>query len=241
MCVICVSPKGESQPTKATLETMFESNSHGAGFMYARNGKVHIHKGFMDFTSYWKAIKNAKLTKADSAVYHCRISTQAGINPEMTHPFPWTTKLEDTKLLDCTCQCGIAHNGVVRMTSTGDKEYSDTALYIAWYLSKLIRTPEDMEDGAIADLIDVSTNSKWAILRADGFVLTVGKWIEDNGLLFSNDSYKPYIPRFYSASNVKKRSPLTKKTEEKELEDMDLVEWLETMKAEQELLGEKVF
>ena len=47
MCIICVSPKGTRQPTRAQLKTMFFRNPHGAGYMYARDGIVHIHKGFM--------------------------------------------------------------------------------------------------------------------------------------------------------------------------------------------------
>ena len=40
MCIICVSKSGVQQPTDTTLRAMFRRNPHGAGYMYARDGKV---------------------------------------------------------------------------------------------------------------------------------------------------------------------------------------------------------
>ena len=51
MCIICVSPRKVRQPSLATIKTMFLRNPHGAGYMFARDGKVHISKGYMDVES----------------------------------------------------------------------------------------------------------------------------------------------------------------------------------------------
>ena len=48
MCIICVSPARTRQPSVSQIKNMFARNPHGAGYMFARNGLVHIHKGFMD-------------------------------------------------------------------------------------------------------------------------------------------------------------------------------------------------
>ena len=40
MCIICVSKSGVRQPCDITLRAMFRRNPHGAGYMYARDGKV---------------------------------------------------------------------------------------------------------------------------------------------------------------------------------------------------------
>ena len=97
MCIICASPAGVKQPNVNTLRTMFYRNPHGAGYMFARDGKVTIHKGFMDFDSFLGAVRSEHFTKADSVVYHFRISTQAGVNPEMTHPFPLSNQPKRSK------------------------------------------------------------------------------------------------------------------------------------------------
>lgn len=85
MCIICVSKSGVQQPTDSTIRAMFRRNPHGAGYMYARNGKVTIHKGFMNIEDFLSAVHTERFTPQDSVVYHFRISTQAGVNAAMTH------------------------------------------------------------------------------------------------------------------------------------------------------------
>ena len=85
MCVICASPKGVRQPTRSEIKAMFLRNPDGAGYMVARDGSVTIHKGFMNLDEFLNALKAEHFTAKDSVVYHFRISTQAGINPGMTH------------------------------------------------------------------------------------------------------------------------------------------------------------
>lgn len=193
MCIICASPAGVRQPSYKTIETMFFNNPHGAGYMYARDGKVTIHKGFMDFDDFVSALKSEHFTAKDSVVYHFRISTQAGVNPEMTHPFPLSNRLEYMKALDVECGFGIAHNGVIPLTTDKrQKEYSDTALFVAKYLSKMIQGSEDIKDPTYLGYIRMLIQSKMAILDGNGYIATIGNFINDRGLLFSNNSYLPF-------------------------------------------------
>ena len=187
MCVICASPKGTRQPSISEIKAMFMRNPDGAGYMVARDGTVSIHKGFMDLTEFLKAVKAEHFTAKDSVVYHFRISTQAGINPSMTHPFPLSNQREVMKALDVHCGCGIAHNGIIRLTSDpNEKEYSDTAIFIADYLSQIIAGPSDLRDPEVLDVIRCLIGSKMAILDASGYIATVGEFFNDHGLLFSN-------------------------------------------------------
>ena len=68
MCIICVSPARTRQPSVSQIKTMFAHNPHGAGYMYARGGRVHIHKGFMDVESFLEAIRVEHFTAKDSVV-----------------------------------------------------------------------------------------------------------------------------------------------------------------------------
>lgn len=197
MCIICSSAKGVRQPTEAEIIRMFEANPHGAGYMVARSGKVEISKGYMDLASYLRAIRYEAFTAADSVVYHFRISTQAGIAPSMTHPFPLSARLEDMKELECACSCGVAHNGVIRMTTDPrDTEYSDTARFIAMYMTKIVRTKKDLKDPAILEILRQLTGSRLAIMDRTGYIATVGDWIREDGLLFSNPSFRPLPERW---------------------------------------------
>ena len=191
MCIICVSPSGVKQSGVKTLRTMFFRNPHGAGYMYARDGKVVIHKGFMDFHSFLMAVRAEHFTAEDSVVYHFRISTQAGVSPAMTHPFPLSNQIERMLALDLTCKCGVTHNGIIRLTTDPtNTRYSDTAIFITDYLSSMIRKPADLRNQALLDRIYDLAQSKFAIMDASGYIATVGTFINDHGLLYSNDSYK---------------------------------------------------
>lgn len=191
MCIICVSKSGIQQPTDATIRTMFRRNPHGAGYMYARDGKVTIHKGFMNIDDFLAAVHAEHFTAEDSVVYHFRISTQAGVNPSMTHPFPLSNQPRMMRALDLTCRCGIAHNGIIRLTSDPDnKVYSDTAIFITDYLSQIIRRKADLRNSDTLEYIWELAQSKFAIMDGSGYVATIGHFINDRGLLFSNDSYQ---------------------------------------------------
>lgn len=201
MCIIAVSKAGVKQPTSAQLKAMFQHNPDGAGYMYARDGRVTIHKGFMDWEDFYRAVQNEGFDKADPVVYHFRISTQAGVNPMMTHPFPLTSNIELCEKLDLTCPIGLAHNGIIRMTSDWrETRFSDTAIFIANYMTKLLRKRADLTDASVIDMIEHLTNSKWAIMDGlTGEIVTIGNFINSNGLLFSNGSYAPGL--WYASQN----------------------------------------
>ena len=190
MCIICVSKSGVRQPTVTELNTMFRNNPDGAGYMVARHGMVSISKGYMDFGEFLNAVRREHFTERDSVFYHFRISTQAGVNPEMTHPFPLSNRLERMEKLDTTCRIGVAHNGVIRLTADPDnRRYSDTALFITQYLRVLIQRREDLRDRRVLDTVWNLAQSKFAIMDGGGYVATVGEFLNQDGLLFSNASY----------------------------------------------------
>lgn len=196
MCIIAVSNKGVRQPSLDELKQMFRSNPHGAGYMTARNGRVEISKGYMTWDEFARAINYEQFTDDDSVVYHFRISTQAGVNPQMTHPFPLTSDIRKTKVLELACPIGVAHNGIIQLTTDRrDKEYSDTAHYIAEFLRFFVRSADDLHDERILDAIERTTNSKWALMDSTGYIATVGHFIEEDGVLFSNGTYRAPKPR----------------------------------------------
>lgn len=191
MCIICASPKGIPQPTTDRIKTMFDRNPHGAGYMVARDGKVTIHKGFMDLDDYLRQIRSEAFTPDDAVVYHFRISTQAGVTPAMTHPFPLSKEAAHLKALDIDCPCGVAHNGIIQMTSSKHPTMSDTALFIQRYMCCILRTPEDLRNPRIREILAQLIGwSKLAILDSSGYIATVGHFIKaDGGILYSNTTY----------------------------------------------------
>ena len=190
MCIICVSPRGIPQPTEKQIRAMFSHNPHGAGFMLATGRDVKISKGYMDVADLLHDTRN--FTSSDVVVWHFRISTQAGVTPEMTQPFPLVASLDAMTKLEYSSAMGVAHNGIIPITSNGSRRYSDTALFVARYMPRLIRYQKDLHDRACIEMLEELIHSKMVILDKAGFIALVGSFIrEDNGLLFSNGSYQP--------------------------------------------------
>jgi len=195
MCVICVSKKGIQQPDLDILKTMFRHNPHGAGYMFARDGKVHIRKGFMKEQDFLKAVKAEKFTDDDTVVYHCRISTGAGIEPRFCHPYPLASDQEDMMALNCESNIGIAHNGVIHQPACEPNKYTDTQNFIANYLSWILDDEKAIHDKGNRKLIsELTIGSRLAILDGNGVIALTGKWLEYEDLLYSNESF---LPRYF--------------------------------------------
>ena len=94
------------------------------------------------------------------------------------------------KALDVECRCGVAHNGIIRLTSDrNQREYSDTALFITQYMARMLHGPEDLRDEQLLNRIEQLAGSKLAIMDSSGYIATIGHFINERGLLFSNSSY----------------------------------------------------
>lgn len=193
MCIICISDKGIRQPDKATIKAMWTGNPHGAGYMYYRDGKVYTRKGFMELDDLLDALNEEQFTDDDIVVYHFRISTQGGVNPAMTQPFFFTKDIVKTKELASETKLGIAHNGIIPMTTYKDNEYSDTAHFIAEYLPIVVRNTNDLRNEHTLELLGELLQSKMVFLDCKGRITKVGNFLrEKDGLVYSNSTYKTY-------------------------------------------------
>lgn len=203
MCIICVSPKGSPQPSEYTLRTMFKNNPDGAGYMVARHNKVEIHKAFCNIEDFIRNVKSEHFTENDSVIYHFRISTQAH-NPNMTHPFPITANPKALESWDIKADIGVAHNGIILLTTNGDKRFSDTALYVKNYISRYISKPQDITT-KVLNRIEDEAGGRLAFLDKYGNTYMTGTWTYEHGLYFSNGSYNEYkyTPRYVKTSDFK--------------------------------------
>ena len=199
MCIIAYKSAEQKFPSKKTLKRCFDNNDDGAGFMFNASGTVYIKKGFTTFSSFWKTLRSAREKYGEDIPYvmHFRISTQAGTRPDCTHPFPLSSHMKDLRLLDTKTNIGIAHNGIISLTSEwGHKgkelTYSDTMTFITDYLSLIIKNKNWYKDKDTVQLIsNLMGSSRFAILDNTGHCELLGSgWIYDNGIWYSNSTYK---------------------------------------------------
>lgn len=203
MCIIIAKEKGLELPNEEILNTCWENNNDGAGIMYHKPGMDHIRilKGFMDFKDLLESIKELKLTKEDSIVYHFRWTTHGGTTPGNTHPFPITDKINFLKALNVKTDIGIAHNGIIPIKPSDDK-ISDTMEFIKSYLADLKKNGALFHPQSIKLMKNETGFSKYAFLNKNGNIQLIGKgWVIDKetGLKFSNSGYKETRSYYVSA------------------------------------------
>ena len=202
MCIIAYKPLNVAFPEENYLKNCFANNDHGAGFMYAYDGVVHIQKGYETYESFKSALNRARKITGDKVPYvmHFRIATQ-GFEKCMTHPFPLSSDMKNLKKLKYKCNIGVAHNGILDLTSDGSKEYSDTMKFITDYLTLIIRNFSWYKDERTKLLIErLIDGSRLCILDKNGHGEILGKgWVEKDGVFYSNTSYsykKVYTPHW---------------------------------------------
>lgn len=190
MCIIVAKPEGIDFPNTETLENCFNANPDGAGYMFARDKRVYIRKGFMDFESFLNALESENISKNESCVMHFRIGTQGGNTPENCHPFPIPATEETISELSIEAPIGMAHNGIIGLCSQRDADISDTMIYALDIVSPLFYIlPSFMQNDNALKILEETCESRLCFIDSLGDITTVGDFIEDHGILYSNTSY----------------------------------------------------
>ena len=196
MCIICVKPEGMELQDEV-LQTMWDSNSHGAGLMYAKDGQLTVKKGLMTFEEFLAAYKPIEQNKL---VLHFRIRTHGEKDASMTHPFEVDNNL------------AFVHNGVI--SGMGNQTHSDT-----WeFNEKIVKTlrasvSNFLQIDPIIDLISSKIGaSKLVFMDNQGNTSIINeKYGEQSsdGIWFSNGSWKPkpkFTPTVYYPQQTTRRS-----------------------------------
>lgn len=165
MCIIAIKPAGHTIPD-SIIKTMWDGNSHGAGFMYAENGRVKVVKGFMKLAAFQKALAKHNHRKV---VMHFRIKTHGDVSPELTHPF-WVHKN------------GVAmvHNGIIwDYAKKASNTESDSLLYARHFGRRFQRPMEALADATVnAAIAQEIGYSKLVFMDGGGEVAIVNEKLE---------------------------------------------------------------
>jgi hypothetical protein len=180
MCIAIYKPEGKVL-SQSTLKECYDANPDGAGFMYAEDKKLHIQKGFFSYDSFYKAYKQHETKQA---VLHFRIKTHGKIDTTNCHPFAVNNSL------------GFVHNGIIN--GFGDTNHSDTIGFNHGILQPLVNKWGNLAlfQDPIIDLIEGRIGySKLVFLDRHGNhkIMNEGKGVWDDGVWYSNNSYKPYV------------------------------------------------
>lgn len=179
MCIAIMKPENKVISDEV-LQECFRCNSDGAGFMYAEDEKLHIHKGYMTFAAFLNAYKKHQDKKA---ILHFRITTHGKTDQENTHPFQVGESL------------GFVHNGIISAVNRDqDQTKSDTYHFNNAILKKIYKGDskfifkdfyQELIKGYVgaSKLIFLSNKGEHVIINEKK-----GTW--EDGVWYSNNSYK---------------------------------------------------
>jgi len=190
MCIIVVKPKGQ-EVGKKVLKRCFENNDDGAGFVYNSGGINIIRKGFFDFNTFYNVYSH-QVKKENPAIIHFRIATAGKVDAGNCHPFPLVDNISILRAtyLKTHAIC-VAHNGMLNNIEVKNGKISDTIEFIVKVLSNEVIKKNIYDNEAVKELVrGYIGNDKLAFINRHGEILLIGDFIEDKGVLYSNNSYK---------------------------------------------------
>ena len=185
MCLIIFKPAGIAWDYQAIVNG-FNNNPDGAGVMFPLGGQVHIERGFWDLDTLVEYLDANDLTARD-AVLHFRWATHGKINVTNCHPFPVRRRVSTKSSLKT--KLGVAHNGII--PGAIQSEYSDTLQFVT---STLTDIKQHIDKAWFSEFVGQATGSKFALMRTDGPVILIGEFSEDDGIFYSNASYRSWAP-----------------------------------------------
>jgi glutamine amidotransferase len=178
LCIAIVAPAGKVVEPQ-TLVTCNSGNPDGAGFAYIKDGKVELSKGFFKIGEFIPAYQKIaeQYGKDNPMLIHFRIATEGKINKANCHPF----RIKGGALI---------HNGMLWGTAGGlEAEFSDTRTFATRMHNEL---RYDVVKASIEELTQAVQWNKLAMLYDNGEYVRIGKWYEDQGIWYSNETYMPW-------------------------------------------------
>lgn len=156
MCWLAFIAKDKEGFTKQEYNNAWNNNSDGGGYMYAKDNKLFIEKGFVSFEDFWDSYQNID-NNVPRVVHFRKASVGSEQNMENCHPFKVNNSV------------AFAHNGTIKLGDDDlldDKIHSDT-----WFLNEHIIKP--MAASKEPDFMWKNEYIHWLLMR----VLDKGKVI----------------------------------------------------------------
>lgn len=175
MCIISIKKKGIKFQSEKIVKTMCKNNSHGFSMVVSVDGKKPRIFKTLDMTAFLQAYRTMVRSndyRKTSVFIHARIKTHGTQRIENCHG--WRSD-----------GLVFAHNGILSIENRNDMTDSET--FFRDIFAPIYRLGGwKMAEKAINAVIGTS---KFVFMDEDGEVRHYGKYIEADGVLYSNDSY----------------------------------------------------
>jgi hypothetical protein len=188
MCILIIKPKNVDFPPDQYLIDAWVSNPDGAGIAWTDGKETFLRKGFMELNHFLLFVDTLRISHVSyDVMMHMRWATHGSVKKGNCHPFIVSPDVRD--LQKCRYHGKdliLAHNGIVHGKEYNKRtknDLSDTMLFTK-RLYHLGISHEGIQK--------ILHGGKFAIMNPDG-ITTYGHFIEESGILYSNDSYLPMI------------------------------------------------
>lgn len=177
MCILIAKPKNVKMPSEETMKNCWESNPDGAGIAWSDGRKLFLRKGFMKWNDFIKEYRTLNLNNFD-AIIHFRIATHGTVKPSNTHPFNVSDRIV------------AGHNGILPITPEGD--WTDSETFFKRVASPILET-YSLDSLVFEQAVNaVIGTSKLAFLTDSSKLKTFGKFIIEDGVMYSNTTFMGY-------------------------------------------------
>lgn len=195
MCLIITSKNGK-EISKEYLESGYDSNHHGAGIAYVKDGKLIVKKGFFKFDDFYEAYKECI---GNPHLIHQRWATAGLKDEENCHPFIFAEENEIKNGVETGEKFPVAclvHNGVLTSWSHKIKDKSDTFAFTEMILKPLTNDVQGKfwwkNSGLQWLLSSAICSNKFAILDSEGnieiFNEDLGEYIDEEKTIWASNS-----------------------------------------------------
>lgn len=201
MCLIIHKPAAVTF-TDDWLRDFYSKNRDGYGFMYAVDGKLHIHKSLGKVERF---VESFRERETNEMIIHLRMRTHGDIDLDNCHPYEVLTATEGQEL----GAVWMVHNGILTHGNSADTKKSDTWHYIRNYLAPILReSPNLLFNPSFQKLItsDIGGSNKFAFMTSSGksVILNKSAGVEWMGAWMSNtyawDAHKAGAVKSYFAN-----------------------------------------
>lgn len=214
MCLIAIAPEGKDKYNEWFLDGLVlaqKENSDGIGYAYKKFGEngIYYNKGrnkkILDVIA---ELKSFNLTEKDELIVHLRRTTSVK-DDKNCHPYILTAVDEAIDGVGYTkgFRPALFHNGYFTNFVDPSKDHSDTYMFTRLFMRNpdLIKLLQKDKDTFMHCFGSIIKSNKLAFIFPEtaNKIITIGDFIEENGYIFSNFSYRT------NKVDTRKSSPIT--------------------------------
>lgn len=195
MCILIYKPKNVELPSEEYLIESWKNNPDGAGISWSDGIHTYLKKGFMSMNHLLLFVETKQQEfKSMDVLIHFRYATHGSVISHNCHPFVVSDRIKDLRRLKYKgSDLILAHNGIISgkdYTKKTINDLSDTMIF-----TKRLHTLGKKSN----EIQNILKSGKFCLMYPD-HVEMFGLFHEDNGVYYSNTSYKPIKWSYNKAS-----------------------------------------